>query len=89
MIGLALGVLSNRYVLIAVAIAVVAGGAYWKGLQAGKVQGLKDTVQAYKNREQVDENINRLGAYDLCIELGGLPEQCAELRGVDSGAPAE
>lgn len=56
---------------------------YVKGKTAGKVAQLQGAVDAFKNRKDIDYATSNLGAYALCIELGGLPDECGQLRGVD------
>lgn len=68
--------------VIALVAAAYALGHY-KGVDAGRVAQLKDTVAAYETRKEIDQNTGRLGDVDVCIALGGLPEQCDELRGVE------
>ncbi|TIR78950.1 MAG: hypothetical protein E5X15_09925 [Mesorhizobium sp.] len=58
-------------------------GGYAKGRSDGRVAVLADTVKAYKKRTDVDATVRNLGAADLCIELGGLHDECEQLRGVE------
>ena len=64
-------------------IAAAFSFGYHKGIGAGRVAQLKDTVAAYETRTDIDQNTGRLGDRDICIALGGLPEQCDELRGLE------
>lgn len=76
------------YKIIAV-VAVVAAAfsfGYYRGDAAGRVAQLKDTVAAYETRKDIDTNTAALGDYDLCRALGGLHDQCLELRGLDEAA---
>jgi len=73
-----------------VAVAASFGFGYYKGIDAGRVAQLKDTVDAYETRQNVDANIAKLGSYDLCLTLPGvLPEQCDELRGLGKAPEGE
>jgi hypothetical protein len=57
---------------------------YYKGVGAGRVAQLKDTVAAYETRQRIDQNTADLSVVDTCIALGGLPDTCRnELRGMD------
>ncbi|KFH23362.1 hypothetical protein IB60_01935 [Brucella abortus LMN1] len=38
-------------------------------------------------RAGIDEKIIGMDSYRLCVELGGLPEQCKELRRVEADQP--
>lgn len=63
------------------------GTGYMIGRKDGKVEQLQDSVEAYQKREGIDDAVGKMDDYRLCLELGGLPNDCAELRGVAS-APA-
>ena len=68
------------------AVALVAGiflAGYWQGRNAGKREQLEDTIKAFEKRQEIDNEIDNLDAYRVCLELGGMPEQCAELRRMD------
>jgi hypothetical protein len=61
-------------------VAVVAAAfsfGYYKGIDAGRVAQLKDTVAAYETRTEIDANTSTLGDVDLCIALGGTRENCS------------
>ena len=68
--------------VVAIAGLLFAGG-YQKGRSDGRISQLKDTVQAHENRKVIDQTVGGLNGYDLCRQLGGLPDECAELRGVE------
>lgn len=42
------------------------------------------TAKAIQKRANIDEKIIGMDAVALCNELGGLPEQCNELRRVEA-----
>ncbi|RVD44653.1 hypothetical protein EN742_01685 [Mesorhizobium sp. M4A.F.Ca.ET.020.02.1.1] len=58
-------------------------GGYAKGRSDARVAVLADTVKAYKKRTDVDAKVRNMDAADLCIELGGLPDDCEQLRGLE------
>ncbi|RJT42017.1 hypothetical protein D3227_04890 [Mesorhizobium waimense] len=58
-------------------------GGYAKGRSDGRVAVLADTVKAYKKRTDVDATVRNMDASALCVELGGLPDDCKQLRGVE------
>lgn len=60
---------------------------YLQGVGAGRVDQLKDSVAAYEKREKIDADVQAATRRDLCISLGGLPDDCNELRGLEA-APA-
>ena len=66
---------------VAAIVAFPAG--YIKGRTDGRVAQLQGAVDAYKNRKDIDHATASLGTYALCIELGGLPDECAKLRGLE------
>ena len=72
----------------AAAVALVIAGVYGYGRYQQKhvdqIQQMKDTVEAFKNRGDIDARTRNLSDYDLCVKLGGLPDTCAELRGLDA-----
>jgi hypothetical protein len=69
---------------MAAVIAAVFAAGYVKGKSDGRVAALKDTVAAYQKRGDVDATVRNMDAVDLCVELGGLPDECAGLRGLAS-----
>ncbi len=75
--------------IIAIVVAGLMAGAYFKGRSDARVATLKATVEAYKKREDIDNEVRDLSHYDLCVRLGGLPDECAELRGVEETTEAE
>lgn len=75
---------------LAVAALVVTGALYGagyiQGRSAGRVDALKDTVAAYQKREGIDHEVSGMDAVALCIELGGLRDECEQLRGVEENS---
>ena len=65
------------------------GFGYLKGKEAGRVEQLKDSVTAYETREGIDNDTNALARAAVCRRLGGLPEQCDELRGMEEAPASE
>jgi hypothetical protein len=52
------------------------------GVEQAAVAAAIDAAQAYQERAKTNEIINSLDAVALCIELGGMPDECTtELRG--------
>jgi len=69
----------------ALAAALLAGGL-WLYLQGGNavlVKQMEKAVEAYREREDIDNAIDDLGERDLCLRLGGLQSDCDHLRRVD------
>ena len=91
-----LAVIAKPYARLAGAVLLsgaLMGGFYWhayrRGAEAVRIENLKAEVEAFKNRSDVDAKVQSLGDYDLCIHLGGLPDDCAVVRGLDESAPAK
>lgn len=68
----------------AAAIAVLFLGlsslAYLKGRADGRVELLNTTVRAYEKRSKVDNEVQDLSRFDLCVSLGGEASECASIR---------
>lgn len=80
---------SYLYGAVALAFVALLVVVYYKGREAGKIDQLKATVAAERNRGDVDNDVARSSDYDLCVRVGGLPEQCDELRRVEEATPAQ
>jgi hypothetical protein len=63
---------------VAVIGAALAFG-YYQGRTAGRVEALQDSVEAYQKRERIDDEIGSMDDVRLCLQLGGLPDECNEL----------
>ncbi len=72
---------------VSIAIAVAAGTGYYKGRADGQKAQLRATVEAYRKREGIDNEVHGMGDIALCIELGGLRDQCEQLRGLAETHP--
>lgn len=57
-------------------------GGYAKGRSDGRVAVLTDTVKAYQKRVDVDAKVRNMDAVALCLELGGVRDECEQLRGL-------
>ena len=75
----------------------VIGGAvsglffYAIGIQDGKqdaaLKAAQAVTQAIQNRAGINEAIDNLDSVALCVELGGVPDQCEQLRGMAEDHP--
>ncbi|CAN7377055.1 hypothetical protein LJR231_002274 [Phyllobacterium sp. LjRoot231] len=55
-----------------------------QGRQQSAVAAVKETAKAYQERATTDEKIHSLDPVALCVELGGLRDECAaQLRGME------
>jgi len=66
--------------------AALFGAGYLKGKNDGQVDQLKSSVEAYRERSDIDARVRTGSDYQLCLDLGGLPDQCQQLRGMDPAA---
>jgi hypothetical protein len=66
---------------------VASGPAYLYGKHAGRQQAavarLEADVDAYVKREGIDHEVDGMDRYRICLDLGGLPNDCEQLRGVE------
>ena len=69
--------------------AVLITGGYFKGKADGRANMLRDTVAAYQKRNAIDGKVRDMDAVAVCVELGGLPDECQQLRWLGSAAEGE
>lgn len=62
---------------------------YQKGRTAGQTQQLLQTVRAYEKRAGIDRTVDALELDAVCRGLGGMPDQCDQLRGLGEAAKGE
>lgn len=55
-----------------------------EGRQQAAVQAARQTSIAIQERAKTDETIKSLDAVALCLELGGLPDECKQLRRLET-----
>ena len=78
----------------AVAGALLAAGPLYfigkhDGRQQAAVERLEADVDAFVKREGIDHEVDGMDRYRICLDLGGLPDQCGHLRGVAAAAEGE
>lgn len=81
-----------KYSLAAlVAALLLLAGGYAAGTikerQRAALAAAEATAKAIQKRANIDEKIIGMDAVALCLELGGVPEQCNELRRVEADQP--
>lgn len=54
-----------------------------QGYNAAQVDQLKASVEAQAKREGIENEVSDMDRYAICIDLGGLPDQCKQLRGME------
>ena len=52
------------------------------GKQDAALKAVQAVTQAIQNRAGINETINNMDSVALCVELGGLRDQCEQLRGM-------
>ncbi|HWK65410.1 MAG TPA: hypothetical protein VNS34_10740 [Rhizobiaceae bacterium] len=73
---------------------VAAGPVYLLGNHQGRqeaaVAALQASLDAIQKREDINHEVDRADLIDICVELGGVLDDCRDqLRGVDASAEAE
>lgn len=58
-----------------------------EGKQQAALKAAQAVSQAIQNRAGINETINNMDSFALCVELGGLRDQCEQLRGVAEDQP--
>lgn len=60
-----------------------------EGRRAAEVARLEADVKAYIDREGIDHEVDGMDRYRICLDLGGLPDRCGDLRGVEEAAAGQ
>lgn len=65
-----------------VAASVAFGAGYWKGSAnasaRAEAKAAKAVISQLKERGLINEAVGNLDTVDLCIELGGVPDDCRQ-----------
>ena len=59
----------------------------FKERQRSALAAAEATTKAIQKRADIDEEVINMDARRLCLELGGLREQCDQLRGLEADKP--
>ncbi len=72
--------------LVAAFLLLGAGNLYGalKERQRAAVAAAEATAKAIQKRADIDEKVINMDARRLCLELGGVREQCEQLRGLEA-----
>ncbi len=72
--------------LVAAFLLLAAGNLYgaMKERQRAAVAAAEATAKAIQKRADIDEEVINMDARRLCLELGGVREQCDQLRGLEA-----
>lgn len=57
------------------------------GKQDAALKAAQAVTQAIQNRAGINETINNMDSVALCVELGGMSDQCEQLRGMAENQP--
>lgn len=73
---------TGRSILVLIAALVLTSVlwvlAYSQGRGSIIQKQLERAVKAWETRYEIETDIDRLDDHQLCIELGGLPDDCSE-----------
>lgn len=57
------------------------------GKQDAALKAAQAVTQAIQSRAGINEKIDNLDSFALCVELGGVRDQCEQLRGLAGNQP--
>lgn len=81
--------LAVKIAIGALMCAAIFAGGYIGERQAGKMEQLADTVEAFRKGDKIHADVDNRDDRRICLDLGGLPEQCDELRRLAPAAESE
>ncbi|MBX8824764.1 hypothetical protein [Ochrobactrum sp. SFR4] len=59
----------------------------YDGKQDAALKAAQAVTQAIQNRAGINETINNMDSVALCVELGGVRDQCEQLRRLAENQP--
>ncbi|UXM94335.1 hypothetical protein N5853_09465 [Bartonella sp. HY329] len=70
--------------IIALVVTAAFLSGFFYGREFERATTLKNAANAYQSASEIQNEVNHLSDYALCIALGGLPNKCQVfLRGLD------
>lgn len=84
--------MNGRYRIGLVALLFYAAfmSGFFYGGRRSREAALQNAVIAFQAREKINHGVENMRDVDLCIALGGLPDDCAAiLRGMGEAAEGE
>lgn len=63
--------------------------AYRAGRDAERLDRLHADIEAYQKREGIENEVDGMDRYSVCISLGGMQSDCEQLRRVEEAAAGE
>lgn len=88
-VALIAGAISGAVLAGAVALPIGYFTGKHDGQQQAKVARLEADVNAHIKREGIDHEVDGMERYRICLDLGGLPDDCGQLRGVGEAAEGQ
>ncbi|WP_332065707.1 hypothetical protein [Bartonella sp. CB189] len=74
----------SRAMVMITLIIVVALSSFFYGRFVQKNKALIQAVSAFQNREKINDEILALSPFNVCLALGGMPDECASVvHGMD------
>lgn len=83
--------LQHWRVAAAIGVCLIGLGLYTLGKHDARqqvaVEAAEATAKAIQKRADVDEEIIGMDSYRLCLQLGGLRDECEQLRRLEADKP--
>lgn len=76
------GGIVQKIAIAAVAASAIFGAGYWKGstnaTAKAEARAAKAVISQLKERGLINEAVGNLDTVQLCVELGGVPDDCRQ-----------
>lgn len=73
---------TGKGILVLIAVSALIGSlwavAYSQAMDSILQKQIERAVKAWETRNEIETDIDRLDDFELCIELGGVPDDCAQ-----------
>lgn len=85
----------RTYLLIGLGISIVGlfilsmAHAYRAGRQVERLTQLEANVEAFVKSKGIQNEVSAMDRYSICIDLGGLSDDCEQLRRVEQTSPSQ
>lgn len=87
--------MTKLYICVGIFVVAVGSllGTYWYGYSVGKhdakIERLQADVDAHVKREGVHNEVSAMDRYAVCIDIGGMQDDCNELRRMEESTETE
>ncbi|EYS91664.1 hypothetical protein X471_00739 [Bartonella bacilliformis str. Heidi Mejia] len=71
--------LLSRWGVMITALFFVAFTSFFYGRSFERGKSLINAISSFQNREKINDEIFALSPFHLCLALGGMPEECADI----------